>query len=80
MCNKNEKKNAFSRSVASVESYKYWGKKEARKIRNKMVVSKDNKRRRKETETPPTSSSAAALAAAANAAVAVESSPEMPKR
>ncbi|XP_030241935.1 mucin-17 [Drosophila navojoa] len=40
-----------------------------------MVVSKDNKRRRKETETPPTSSS---LAAAAT--VAVESSPEMPKR
>ncbi|XP_034481361.1 LOW QUALITY PROTEIN: pneumococcal serine-rich repeat protein [Drosophila innubila] len=40
-----------------------------------MVVSKDNKRRRKETETPPTSSSAAAATT-----VAVESSPEMPKR
>ncbi|XP_062127406.1 mucin-19 isoform X1 [Drosophila sulfurigaster albostrigata] len=40
-----------------------------------MVVSKDNKRRRKETETPPTSSSAAAAAT-----LAVESSPEMPKR
>ncbi|EDW69335.2 uncharacterized protein Dvir_GJ12176 [Drosophila virilis] len=40
-----------------------------------MVVSKDNKRRRKETETPPTSSSVAAAVT-----VAVESSPEMPKR
>ncbi|KAL7734057.1 hypothetical protein ACLKA6_011742 [Drosophila palustris] len=40
-----------------------------------MVVSKDNKRRRKETETPPTSSSVAAATT-----LAVESSPEMPKR